>query len=327
MSLKKRLQAKSAGVGLPSDAKDASAVTPTPATERQARTAPGQLMAFRGMMQETDAELERLRTELATRLPTELPLDQLHEAPGRRRKLDSADYQALKENLRRNPLVVPVTVRARGEGAYEIVSGHNRVAALKELGRTSVTVFILEANDEAAELSAFYANLLHPELPDYEKFQGFSKRLTTTGRSQNEVATEAGIDPSMLSRYMKFGALPESALAIIATAPARIGSRAVAELVALLPKTTPDVITQAVRGIVEEGLTQEEAVRRAKAGRSTSATSTRPAPTQHVVRSGRLKFCTVRARELSLNIEFSNEADRAAAEADLVSWLQARADG
>ena len=65
-------------------------------------------------------EVEELRQKLALQ-PTEAAVELLDQVSGRKRKLTPEEYAELKENLRLNPLMHPVTVRARANGRYEII--------------------------------------------------------------------------------------------------------------------------------------------------------------------------------------------------------------
>jgi ParB family chromosome partitioning protein len=52
-------------------------------------------------------------------------------------------------------------VSKRQDGDWDIISGNNRVDIYRELGRTEIAVFEVEATKEEGDISAFYANLLH----------------------------------------------------------------------------------------------------------------------------------------------------------------------
>ena len=61
-------------------------------------------MAFRGLMNENEAQLEALRHQLKDAVAIAAPLSELHEVAGRRRQLTAEQFNDLKENLRQNPL-------------------------------------------------------------------------------------------------------------------------------------------------------------------------------------------------------------------------------
>ena len=90
-------------------------------------------------------------------------ISDLYEVEGRKRSLTPEDFEQLKNNLTSNPLVNAIVVRARKQGGYEIISGHNRVQAYKELGRLEIEADIREFEDfddgKAREVWDAWSNL------------------------------------------------------------------------------------------------------------------------------------------------------------------------
>nr|WP_234480817.1 ParB N-terminal domain-containing protein [Paraburkholderia aspalathi] len=257
-------------------------------------------------------ENETLREQLKNGTATEVSLDELHEVPGRRRKLTAEQYAELKENLRRNPLVQAVTVRKRADG-YEIVSGHNRVAIYRELGRDRIpTVFLQGADDYVTEASALYANLFQPDLTDFEKYLGFKKLLEQTGKTQKELASDSGADEKSVSRWMSFGDLPEGALKIIEASPSCIGGTAAMALAAIAREGKMDAVVSAVKAIAEGTATQEAGVRMAKESKTATPKPVRPTPV--TIRQGKSVYCKVIGAKQTLRIDFQSEDARIAAE-------------
>jgi len=258
--------------------------------------------------------------------PTEVSLDQLDEVTSRRRRLSEEQFDELKSNLANNPLVHPVAVKRRANGRFEIVSGHNRVAAFRALGRNQIPVVVLDIDEEKVDRSAFYANLLQPSLPDYEKYIGFRAEQERTGATQKVLAKEAGVSEAMLSQLFAFGDLPQAALDSIRTKPDCIGMRCAYELARLAQAGKTAAVVEAVELLAQGKLTQKEAIRHA--GRITPAAD-RPAPPSAStvkIRSGRAQYCQYVSRGTSLRIEFRSEAERIKAQEQLDKILRALAD-
>ena len=265
MSMKDRLIAKSANIQKFMDLPD----DPDIDEPKRPKTAPGQLMASMPLLAEKERENDALKARLkiseSNAHQLELPLSALHEVAGRRRHLTIDQYAELKENLRSNRLVTPITVRARPDGGYEIISGHNRTAIYREIGRDKIIASVLaDASDYVAESSALYANLLQSDLTDFEKYLGFKRLIALTGHSQQKVAIEAGVSKQALSRWMSFGDLPVEALRVIAGAPEKLGANAAEALSILVSQGKSDAVTEAVKAIVDGTLTQDAGVRRAQ---------------------------------------------------------------
>lgn len=71
------------------------------------------------------------------------------------KKRSGIEQQELTESIKENGLLEPIIVCSFPEGKYEIISGHRRAEACKELGITEVPATIKEMNkDEATTVSA-----------------------------------------------------------------------------------------------------------------------------------------------------------------------------
>lgn len=276
-------------------------------------------------VKEAEASNAELRRKLASQ-PTEVPLEQLDEKPGRKRKLTPEQFEELKENLRSNPLVHPVAVKALGNGRFEIVSGHNRVDAFRALGRAAVPVVVVDIEEESLDRTAFYANLLQPSLPDFEKYLGFRREKEKTGATQKELAQAAGVPESTVSMLFAFEHLPERARRLIEDRPDGIGMNCAAELARLARDGAAERVVEAVELLVSGKLTQKEAV--GHAGRRPARLPPTPAAGKPVkVRAGRLDFCQYVSRGTTLRIDFKDEEHRVEAETRIARLLQELADG
>ncbi|PXW93991.1 ParB family chromosome partitioning protein [Sphaerotilus hippei] len=274
--------------------------------------------AAEAIAQDYKAQLERQ--------PVELALDLLIEVPHRRRRLTPEQFDELKGNLANNPLIHPVTVQRTAEGRFEILSGHNRAEAYRALGRATIPVVILELDEADVERSAFYANLLQPSLPDFEKYLGFRQERERSGHTQKRIAKDAGISESVVSMLFAFDQLPEAALQWIERRPDAIGMSCAAEMAKLCRAGRAEQVIEAIELLVEGQLSQKEAVR--QAGRQASLPRTREAAASGPVRVrvGRLEFCQYQSRGTSLRIEFRSEEQRIEAEAAIAATLQALAE-
>ena len=259
-----------------------------------------------------EAANEELRRKVNAQ-PTEVDLELLDEKPGRKRKLTAEQFEELKENLRNNPLVQPVAVKRLASGRFEIVSGHNRVDAFRALGRSAIPVVVVDFEDEVVDRAAFYANLLQPSLPDFEKYLGFKREKDKTGASQKEMARLAGVPESTVSMLFSFESLPERARELVEDRPFGIGMNCASELGRLTRDGAGDRVVEAIELLLAGKLTQKEAVVFAsKKPLAPIARATPPTPVK--IKAGRLEYCQYVARGSSLRIEFKAEEERAEAE-------------
>lgn len=305
MSIKDRLANKSATIGIGPRPAMAEAAIPG-----RAKTGAGQLMQSLPMLAEKDDEISKLKQQLDIALEgapsLEIPLSELKEVPGRRRKLTAEQFSELRENLRNHPQISAITVRERDEGGFEIISGHNRVAAFRELGRARILAVTMKASDADSELASFYANLLQSGLPDYEKYRGFKRRQVTTGKTQRELASEAGVSASFVSMLMSFDGLPPEITRRLDERPDLIGANAAEDFVKLIHGGRKAQVLEAIAGIAEGGLSQAAALR--KAGRDDTPAPLKAETTKY--RTGKAVFAEVRSTGKFLRITFRSEKER-----------------
>ena len=93
---------------------------------------------------------------------TELPIEQLSEAPWNPNRMDETTLARLKESLSRYGLVAPLVVRPAGE-SYEVLSGNQRLKAITEIGLNPVPCIAVNLDDAEARLLAQALNGLRGE--------------------------------------------------------------------------------------------------------------------------------------------------------------------
>lgn len=107
----------------------------------------------------------------------ELPLKDLSASPKNAfRRLDEETYSELKASLQASGLVYPIIVRPKDSiqsypinGAYEILAGHNRVRAAKELGWETIKANIVRVDDVEAVRIINDSNLQRTGVTELEK--------------------------------------------------------------------------------------------------------------------------------------------------------------
>ena len=63
-----------------------------------------------------------------------------------------------------NGVLVPVTVRPMDDGAYEMISGHRRLYAVKEIGLEKIPAIVKNYDDDEAILAMVDSNLQREEI-------------------------------------------------------------------------------------------------------------------------------------------------------------------
>lgn len=315
MSLKEKMAARTAAIAGPSGTR--------PDPTGRPKTGPGQFLAAMPMLTEKEEELEKANAEnaslreqleqaLAQGNPTgsavEIPLDQLHEVPGRRRYMPPEKYRELRENLRNNDLIHPVVVLPRAEGGYEIWSGHHRTQAYHELSRPTIWCVLGKAAKSSVSAGAFYANLMQSDLTDYEKFVGFQEiRARNPDLTQAALAEQSGVSESALSGILSFADLPAEVLDILKEHPALLGFNAGDDLAALTRMGKAERVVEAVRMLASGKLSeQKQAVNFASADPVKRTTVTADT---FKVKSGKETYCNVRRAKNVMRLEFKTEQE------------------
>lgn len=319
MSIYDKLGAKTAGI---------KARTIDKPAEKAPRTAPGMFLNATQRIDTAEARVEELETRLremeAGATSHEIPLDQLHEVAGRRRKLTAQQYAELKENLRNNPLVTPITVRRREAGGFEIVSGNNRVAVFRELGKAAIPAALLDSDDDQAEINAFYANLLQSDLSDYEKYLGFKRIIAKhPDLTHAQIAEGAGVSRSFVSQLMAFDDLPTDALSILNDKPNAIGANAAQDLAGLTKRGRASQVVMAIAKVAAGQLDQSAAVKEAATDPVVKVAAVRPAPIH--IKVGRATYCNMQRADKVLRLQFQSAEEADAVQSAIREVLERRA--
>lgn len=307
MSIYDKLGAKTSGIKARSIEKS---------TEKIPKTGPGIHLNATARMHAAEDRVEELETLLkkaSAGSPLNIQLSEIHEVDGRRRKLSDEEYAELRSNLSKNELVTPITVRPRLKGGYEIISGHNRTQIFRELNRTHIPAIIQNTDDLQSDLNAFYANLLHPNLPDHQKYLGFKMiQKRKPDLSIDEIANLTGKSTRHIERLMKFDDLPDEVLKILSGSFIDLGGNAVEELVKLSKDGKAGKVIEAVKKLESGEFNQKQAIHFA------ASVGEEQKPTKKVdsilIRQGRSTYCTVRQASKVLRIEFGSQEEAAVAQ-------------
>ncbi len=93
---------------------------------------------------------------------TAAPLASLRDAPQNANKMDAAKYRELVHSIRRLGFITVIVARDLGDGDFDIVDGHHRVKAMRELGEVNVPTLVIKG-DEDPRLVALALNRLRGE--------------------------------------------------------------------------------------------------------------------------------------------------------------------
>ena len=141
------------------------------------------------------------------------------------------EMNELVDSIRESGVIVPLIVRSRPEGGYEIISGHRRCEACRELGIEKVPVRVQELTDDEATILMVNSNIQREHvLPsekafaykmkmDAMKHQGraTSCQLGTKFRADEKMAEDAGESARTIQRYIRLTELIPELLDMVDT--------------------------------------------------------------------------------------------------------------
>jgi len=96
----------------------------------------------------------------------------------------------------------PIIVRPDVNGNYDLIAGHYRLQAAKELGWNEIEATIKDLEDLDADVLSLKTNLMHSEMSPTEKGKVINKLITTYGISQKDISFKLGISQAQVSKLL-----------------------------------------------------------------------------------------------------------------------------
>lgn len=134
---------------------------------------------------------------------------------------ESADFKELLESIREFGLIYPIIVRPVGS-QYEILAGHRRYCACKELGMKTVPVIIHDFDDFNATTVMVHSNFYRESVLISEKAKAYRMCLDAaekhSGKKGDDVAAMIGGDQDSkrsVYRYVRLSYLIDSLLQMV----------------------------------------------------------------------------------------------------------------
>jgi ParB family chromosome partitioning protein len=233
MSTKSRLQEMTAALIIP-DIKPQSELIPDgskfvetrfpPVSPRTSgsKTGPGQMLAFRGQMLEVEGQLTTLRAKLeqyANSIPAKKIdpnlIDPTQYANRHADSFTSASFIKFKDEIEQaNGNIQPILVRPKLDdaGRYEIVFGHRRHRACKEL---KIPVLASISNEHISDLDLFAAmdreNRGRADLSNFEQGVMYQRALDAgLHASVRQLAQSLGVSHTWVNNVLSVANLPAS---------------------------------------------------------------------------------------------------------------------
>lgn len=130
-----------------------------------------------------------------------IPLDRVEASPRNpRRKL--SEIAELAASMRQYGLLQPVVVRRSGE-AFQVIAGHRRVAAARELGWSTIPALVREVDLDDAYLLTLIENLQRSDLTPREEAGGLEVLIRERGWTTRQVAEAVKRSPAFVSKRLR----------------------------------------------------------------------------------------------------------------------------
>ena len=186
-----------------------------------------------------------------------------------RQDFDEGALEELAASIRQLGIIQPVTVRALGEGRFELISGERRLRAAQRAGVRRIPAYVREADTEAMLEMAIVENVQRENLNPVEIALGYQRLLEECEMTQEEVAKKIGKSRSGVANMLRLLKLPPRVLASL-----RDGSLSGGQARMLVSIEDEEAQLELHQEIIEKGLSVrqvEELVRQYRQGRERKA--------------------------------------------------------
>ena len=179
----------------------------------------------------------------------DIPIDLIDDFPNHPFKIrQDEDMELLVASIKERGLITPVTLRPKRNGRYEMVSGHRRKEACKQIGLTTIKADVRDMTCDEATILMVESNLQRTVILPSEKAFSYKMRLEALKRlraspeiggapvahpengvkSRDILASEVGESKDQVRRYIRLTELIPKLLELVDTG--NMGMRPAVEL-------------------------------------------------------------------------------------------------
>ena len=108
------------------------------------------------------------------------------------------EMNELVDSIRESGVIVPLIVRSRPEGGYEIISGHRRCEACRELGIEKVPVCVQELTDDEATILMVNSNIQREHVLPSEKAFAYKMKVEAIKHQVRTTSSQVGMKSQTL---------------------------------------------------------------------------------------------------------------------------------
>ena len=137
---------------------------------------------------------QEMRDEKKLAKIRDIPIDEIDDFPDHPFKVrDDEDMITLQLSIRERGVITPATVRKKEDGRYELISGHRRKRACKNLGLKTLRCEVVELSREEATILMVESNFQRSQILPSEKAFAYKMRLDAMKRQSGRPSKDNGV--------------------------------------------------------------------------------------------------------------------------------------
>ncbi|MBQ8421950.1 MAG: ParB/RepB/Spo0J family partition protein [Bacteroidales bacterium] len=138
-----------------------------------------------------------------------IPVDMIEPNPFQpRMNFDQEALEELADSIRTLGLIQPITVRRKGDGRYQIISGERRFRACSLAGMDMIPAYIRDANDQGMLEMAIVENIQRENLDPIEVAMSYQRLIEECSLTQEQMAIRVGKKRASVTNYLRLLKLP-----------------------------------------------------------------------------------------------------------------------
>ncbi len=176
-----------------------------------------------------------------------------------RQEFEEDALDELAASIEQVGIIQPITVRAQGDGEFEIISGERRLRAARRAGLERLPAFIREAESEEMLEMALVENVQREELNPIEIALGYQRLVDECDLTQEEVADRVSKSRATVSNFLRLLRLPPRIQAALRDKEVSMGHAR-----ALIAMDDEEAQVALLEETIDEDLSVREVERRAR---------------------------------------------------------------
>ncbi len=116
-----------------------------------------------------------------------------------REKFDDEHVKEILESFKLDGQWNPIIVRPKGDNSYELIAGHYRLQAAKELGWKEIEATVKDVSDEDADFLSLKTNIIRKNMDEIEEARVIKKIMDKYELTQKKIAEKIGRSPQWVS--------------------------------------------------------------------------------------------------------------------------------